>query len=266
MNNTSIFGARLPEATDPAQVRQDLGFNAQVLENASKHSIALQNNSSTTTYTSDFPLVEYVNGHSFIFIPLYTCTGATTININSLGVKKIYLEDGTTQISNALEFQKGIQYLLTYDDTLNGGAGAFKSLRLSQYGVTQYFTGSKAYTADGTGSSFQVDAPTDCNYFELEIGSNNGLCCKVKYFLYPTTKTFSQSTKQAQSSTSSVIYPFTESNICYEEIVAGFDERRMTFTITKNTNGFSIGYIQSKSGSAPYISGTISVLGTARKE
>lgn len=131
MQNTSIFGARLPEATDPAQVRQDLGFNAQLLENANKHSIALQNNSSTTAYTSDFPLAAYINGHSFIFIPSLTNTGAVTINFNSLGVKNVYNSAGTVQLSTANDLIAFNTYLLTYDSSIAGGGG-FKSILLSE--------------------------------------------------------------------------------------------------------------------------------------
>lgn len=131
MNLSSIFGFKKPEATDNAVAYSDISANADLSEKVSKNGIAIQTNTSTTAYTSDFPLSAYVDGHSFVFIPLYTCTGAVTINFNSLGVKKVFNELGTVQASNGAYFEKAIQYLLVYDSSIDGGLGAFKSIRLS---------------------------------------------------------------------------------------------------------------------------------------
>lgn len=128
---TNIFKFKKPELTDPATVASYISENAQIAEEALKNSISVQTNTSTTAYTSSFPIGSYVNSHSFVFIPLYSATGNATINVNGKGVKKLFLENGTTQISAAAHFQKGIQYLLIYNSNLDSGIGAYKTIRLS---------------------------------------------------------------------------------------------------------------------------------------
>jgi len=128
---SSIFGFKKPEATDAATVRQEIGFNAQLAEDALKSSVALQNNASGTAYTSAFPLAAYVDEHAFVFIPLITNTGAVTVNFNSLGVKNVYNAAGTVQLSVAGDLIAFTAYLLTYDSGIAGGGG-FKAQAVNQ--------------------------------------------------------------------------------------------------------------------------------------
>ena len=118
---SSIFNFFKPENTDLADIGNWFGANAQISENASKNGIALQTNTSTTAYFSTFPIRDYVNGHSFVFIPLFTCTGASTININGKGVKKLFNQAGDTQLSIKTDLQAYNPYLLVYDSSIELG-------------------------------------------------------------------------------------------------------------------------------------------------
>ena len=259
---SDIFKFRKPDGSDPATIAFEIGTNAEIAESVSKNGIALQTNTSTVAYLSDFPLGAYVNAHSFVFIPLYTCTGAVTINFNGLGVKKVF-RNGIMQITNGIDFQKGIQYLLTYISPADGGLGAFEALRLSSLGLVQPFTATQNYAADGTIRTLQVNAPLDCQYYELEIGCHLGLC-RLKYYTYPTPRMFTSSSYAATFGDVDKVFPFAESNVCYvTQYSQSYFTKTLTFTVTKNTDGFQLSYVQSGDSLE---TGVLSVLATARKE
>ena len=182
MNSSSLFGLYKPVDTDNADLGTWISGNAESLENVSKHNIALQTNTSGTAYLSDFLLVAYVSGHSFVFIPTITSTGAVTINFNSLGVKNIYDIAGTTQL-NSSDLKAYNAYLLIYDSTINGGIGGFKSNSISErphkFITVDY---NESVAADGTVSKtisiptgwerISVSANYSNYYYNAEIYSN----------------------------------------------------------------------------------------------
>lgn len=87
-------------------------------------SIALQNNTSTTDYTS-YGAFE----RNLIFCPLYANTGAVTLNMNGLGAKHL-CDSAGTQISTAGTLRARSLYLLEYDQTFDSGNGGWKVANL----------------------------------------------------------------------------------------------------------------------------------------
>lgn len=72
----------------------------------------------------------YFTGLTVAFAPLNTNTGASTININSLGVKNITDVAGTAVTANWL--LAGVAYLLIYDGT------QFRVMNMPRFGFTVY--------------------------------------------------------------------------------------------------------------------------------
>lgn len=66
----------------------------------------------------------YFNGMRVRFRAGNNNTGASTINVNSLGVKNIYLKDGTTTLRPD-NISAARDTTLIYDSSLNGAVGAF---------------------------------------------------------------------------------------------------------------------------------------------
>jgi hypothetical protein len=68
----------------------------------------------TITATAAASMAAYVTGQRFHFIPANTNSGATTININSIGAKNIFF-NGVACVGN--EIAAGIPATITYDGT-----------------------------------------------------------------------------------------------------------------------------------------------------
>lgn len=77
---------------------------------------SLSSVSGTNTITASGPssLTAYSSGQLFRFVPAATNTGATTINISSLGAKNIFC-GGAACVGD--ELRSGIPYLIQYDGT-----------------------------------------------------------------------------------------------------------------------------------------------------
>lgn len=166
---SSLFGLKKPESTDPATVGADIGANAQITEDALKHAVAVQTNVSTTAFLTDLPLVAYVNDHSFIFIPTVDNSGAVTINVNSLGTKKI-MSVGGTQISAAKTLTAYGSYLLKYSAAADGGLGAFICYPVVPKGVvgnTYYKIVYIDYNQTGTIANLSL--PSDAQFIKIEF-------------------------------------------------------------------------------------------------
>lgn len=115
----------LPEGSDLV-TRSAYSAQLQRIDRGLAHQIAEQTNTSTTAYTTDAPFQAYYTGMRFMFMPLYDNTGAATLNVNSLGAKKL-LDYAGNQLTAAGAIEARSTYWLEYDATLDGGAGAFKA-------------------------------------------------------------------------------------------------------------------------------------------
>lgn len=70
-------------------------------------------------------LASYTNGMTIVFRPDVNCTGSpSTVNIDTLGAKKLFKSDGTTSLACVA----GRTYLLSYSTALDSSAGAFHSV------------------------------------------------------------------------------------------------------------------------------------------
>lgn len=77
----------------------------------------------TDTYAISGGISSYTNTYAVIVKFTNASTGASTLNVNSLGAKKIYI-DPTTQAGNGDIAANGI-YILVYDSALDSGTGGF---------------------------------------------------------------------------------------------------------------------------------------------
>ena len=118
--------------------------------------IATVTGTDTLTGTLTPALTAYATGNLFSFVAANTNTGATTININSLGVKSI-TKSGTTALA-AGDMVSGRVYLIEYDGTrfqlINptpaaGGSPGGSTTQL-QYNNAGAFGGISGVTTDGT--------------------------------------------------------------------------------------------------------------------
>lgn len=146
MKRSSNYNFYLPETitTDVADVEQ-LSENFAKLDTITKTPSAVQSNGAANVYQISLPLKQLNNDVRFIFIPLYSNTGASTLEILghggvSMGIKKIVNTDGI-QISIANMIQAKKLYLLTYDATADSGAGAFILSMISSDMLTDTATG-----------------------------------------------------------------------------------------------------------------------------
>lgn len=117
--------ASIPAGTDLVS-RAAIAGEFTKMDAGLAHMVALQNNSSTTAYTTDAPYSAYYAGMRFQFVALYANTGGATLNVNSLGAKKLCDPTSGLQLSAAGAIAARQLYWLEYDTTLDSGAGAFR--------------------------------------------------------------------------------------------------------------------------------------------
>lgn len=88
------------------------------------------------TLTTASAVAAYANGMVFAFIAGSTNTGATTLNINSVGAKAVMKATGSGAAAlNGAEIQSGCIYSVQYNTSLNGGAGAWLLVNPTVSGV-----------------------------------------------------------------------------------------------------------------------------------
>lgn len=131
-------------ATDAAQYGQ-LQANATT--------IATVSGTDTLTGSLTPALAAYATGNLFSFVAVATNTGATTINLNSLGAKSI-TKSGTTALA-AGDLVSGQVYLIEYDGTrfqlINpSSVSGVSSISFGSTGLTPSTTTSGAVTVAGT--------------------------------------------------------------------------------------------------------------------
>ena len=76
------------------------------------------------TYTTGEGLSAYADGIRILWQPNADPTGAVTINVDTLGAKKVYMPDGTQAGNGSLDADS--LYDLVYDSSLDSSNGAFK--------------------------------------------------------------------------------------------------------------------------------------------
>jgi hypothetical protein len=76
------------------------------------------------TYTTGETLTAYSDGIRLLWQPNADPTGAVTLNVDTIGAKKVYMPDGT-QAGNG-ELDADSFYDIVYDSTLDSSSGAFK--------------------------------------------------------------------------------------------------------------------------------------------
>ena len=130
-------------ATDAAQYGQ---------LQAGATTIATVSGTDTLTGTLTPALAAYATGNLFSFVAANTNTGATTINLNSLGAKSI-TKSGTTALI-AGDLVSGQVYLIEYDGTrfqlINPSASSVSSITFGSTGLTPSTATTGAVTVAGT--------------------------------------------------------------------------------------------------------------------
>lgn len=163
-------------ATDAAQYGQ---------LQAGATTIATVSGTDTLTGSLTPAITAYATGNLFSFVAVATNTGATTINLNSLGAKSI-TKSGTTALA-AGDLVSGQVYLIEYDGTrfqlinpsvpiptgilpiVNGGTGAstLAGANIAVTNAAQTFTGGQrgAVTAlTSSSASIAINLATNCNF------------------------------------------------------------------------------------------------------
>ena len=148
----------LPESTDLVSLEGITGA-LQDLEDCAAHGIAVQSNTSTKAYATNVPFQSYYNGMRLQFIARYANTGAATLNINGKGAKKL-LDASGVQLSAAGAIQAYSVWWIEYDSTLDGGAGAFKCILLTDDGNNVKLTGNQTVAGTKTFNDPIVAADT----------------------------------------------------------------------------------------------------------
>lgn len=102
----------------------------------------------TRTGLLEQPL-SYVDGSRITFITANANTGASTVNVSGLGVKKILLQDGTTTLSGG-EIRANEFVDLVYNSAADSAAGAYTTIKQNASetvaGVAELATSAEAIT------------------------------------------------------------------------------------------------------------------------
>ena len=116
----------------------------------------------TLTYTTSPG--SYVQGHVFAFKAHATPSGSVTLNVNTIGAKKVYDFYGNAQLGSAA-WPANARVIVSYDTALDGGSGGFVWLNQG-YSTTFSLTGQTAETTIATDDELLI-ADTS------ESGANN---------------------------------------------------------------------------------------------
>lgn len=127
-----------PEFVEVVQGGVNKKTTTQAIANlggASGTSIPFGSTSGTNTYTiAATPAVaSYTNGMLIQMRVVNSSTGLVTLNFDSVGAKKLVDTDGTQATDGYLK--AGVDYLISYNTALDGGAGAFTVVNEIQHGV-----------------------------------------------------------------------------------------------------------------------------------
>lgn len=125
-SNTSAGGVSTAEGMNPGLVNNAMrGIMAEIAEfrNDISGSATTGGSANAQTLTTSSTVTAYSDGQKFSFVAGYTNTGATTLNVDSVGAKAIRKADDQALIGN--EIKAGGHYVVQYDASANSAAGAW---------------------------------------------------------------------------------------------------------------------------------------------
>jgi len=121
-------------------------------------------------------MIGYVNGQIFQILIANTNTGVPTLNINALGTKTIFHQDGTSMIAGDLVANN--VYTFVYNSTLASAAGGF-----NQVGAPSASVGSASNVATNSSSANSTFYPT----FVAATSGNNPITTNSGLTYNPST-------------------------------------------------------------------------------
>ena len=126
-NGNSDASINFQEGQAPSTVND----SARALMSRVKHFVNMLSGNTTQggasnayTLTSGESLSAYADGMLFMWSPNGDSTGAVTLNLDTIGAKKVYMPDGTQAGSGDLDADSS--YLIHYDSALDTASGGFK--------------------------------------------------------------------------------------------------------------------------------------------
>lgn len=122
--------------------------------------------SNAYTLTSGESLSAYSAGMRFLWSPNADSTGSVTINVDTIGAKKIYMPNGTQAGSGDLDADN--LYDIAYDTSLDSSAGGFKIV-----GFQNTFTSADETKLDGIETGADVTDATNVAAAGALMASNN---------------------------------------------------------------------------------------------
>jgi hypothetical protein len=147
---------------------------------AGQDTYALSASGSATTYTATLSktLTAYTDGMRALWGVDTACTGgtSTTLNIDALGAKRIYQNDGSTDPSST-QCTAGQKVWLAYDAALNTSAGGWRIMSAPIGGSTtvDVNTVKNAIYVQGTGTNI-ITGPTTTTFTSYSDGQIIRLC------------------------------------------------------------------------------------------
>lgn len=128
---------------------------------------------------------EYKTGMLVRFRAGNANTGASTVNVASLGVKIIFAQDGTTALSSG-ELATDIDSFIRYDESLDGGSGAFIFVKTATQDASTTVKGivelvTNAEIANGTDTTRSITTSALASLFNQSDVSNGYARIPIKH-------------------------------------------------------------------------------------
>jgi hypothetical protein len=162
-----------------------LATRAQVVSNADTYCLTAGTSTAYTCAPVGAPLAAYATGQRFTVLFHAESGASPTINISTLGARKLYQQNGTTQIA-ATDIALNFVGEIVYDATLDSATGGFRVVNLGGGGSAPtpinaafYPTGPTSGTGQyGTGSAdlvrywaFNITVPTIVRNYKFATGT-----------------------------------------------------------------------------------------------
>jgi hypothetical protein len=123
---TRVTFANYPNGLQPIPAALDTAFDDVLKLTIIPCTATGTNTIALTPIASVYPpdLTAYANYSQFSFVPANSTTGSATVNVNGVGAKNLYLNDGTTRVGSG-DLVAGRVYTISYSSALNSSAGGF---------------------------------------------------------------------------------------------------------------------------------------------
>ena len=162
-SNNSASPAGAPELMLPSglndTLREVMGGAAREF-NRSHPTIASAGSQPAYTLTYTTAPAAYAQGLMFAFKVHSAPTGSVTVNVNSLGAKKVYDNTGTTQLGSGA-WAANQRVIIAYDASLDSAAGGFLVINATSGTFTTTLTMSGAALNEAQGSNIASATTTD---------------------------------------------------------------------------------------------------------